>query len=100
MERGHLITRSTFPGSSTSLLMSTTTFCFYMISLVAILLNIVKILEKNKYLQEAVKIFHHIDADPENVISADQLFHAAQYSPKTNEISLNKVFYEVFSKNL
>lgn len=69
-----------------------------MLSLVAILLKFVKIFENNKYLQEAVKVFHHIDADPENVISADQLFHTALYSPKTNEIALNKVFYEVFSK--
>lgn len=71
-----------------------------MLSLVVILLKFVKIPEKNKYLQDAVKVFHHIDADPENVISADQLFHAALYSSKTNEISLKKIFYEVFSKTL
>lgn len=63
-----------------------------MLSLVAILSKFVKILENNKYLQE--------DADPENVISVDQLFHAALYSRKTSEISLNEVLYEVFSKYL
>lgn len=63
-------------------------------------LKFVQLLEKNTALQEAVKIFHHADADPEDLISAGQLFLAALYSPKADETSLDKIRHEIFSKSI